>query len=382
MSKQPLPVSSSLAALLRDRRLQMNLSLRDVENSTRRFGEPIPFTTLGKVERGVVDPGALRLNLLCKIYGIPLQVAGDALDLENAHGPLVRDERSTSVLIDEATTAWKHGSMSAAFATLAALRRRGGDSDPDRQKGLLHFAILAGSLGKNQLASAVIDDLLVEPPVPELLVRVLVQAAVCWHRRGSTEAALGFLSRAELNVGDNDIRQTAYVAHETASVLTTMRQFDRAEAEVERALSAYREAGNVYGEGGALAVGIRIASSRGNHDLAVARATQALDHARRHKLDRLVYLRMIDLASGLIELGRFAEAHERLDNALAAALVNQDHPAQFFIYHARWRGRRAAGDHERARLELSAARYAMRYADENCAEAREVRAAPDDGDWN
>ena len=64
-----------------------------------------------------------------------------------------------------------------------------------------------------------------------------------------------------------------------------------------------------------------------------------------------------------------------LDEALAIALLKQDHTAQFFAYHARWRARNAEGDTQRARLELGAAEYTMRYVDESSPEAREIRDA-------
>jgi tetratricopeptide (TPR) repeat protein len=165
----------------------------------------------------------------------------------------------------------------------------------------------------------------------------------------------------------------AYVAHEKASTLTTMGRADEAEVELERALAAYREAGNVYGEGGAMGVGVRLAASRQDHELAEARARAALDHARHHDLDRLVCLRLIDRAKALLELKKLVEAHAQLNEALALALDKEDHAAQFFIYHARWRVRLAEGDRERAPLELSAAQYAIRYVDEAGPEAREVR---------
>ncbi len=182
MARQALPVSPSLAALLRDRRQQMNLTLREVEDRSRGFGVPIPFTTLGKVERGVVDPGLLRLNSLCKIYGISLELAGDVMDLEG--GGVTVDEREATELMDDAADAWKQGDLRKAVSDLAALRLRTDLPRVERQRALLHFSILAGSLGRYKIAQSVVEDLLLEPPEPELLVRVLVQAAVCWHRRG------------------------------------------------------------------------------------------------------------------------------------------------------------------------------------------------------
>lgn len=350
----------------------MDLTLREVEDRSRVFGVPIPFTTLGKIERGIVDPGMPRLNSLCRVYGISLQIAGDVLDLEKGV-PIDADERSAAVLLDEAADAWKHGDIRNAMAVLAALRAHTGMPTLERQRTLLDFAILAGSLGRYQVSQAVIDDLLLESPLPELLVRVLVQAAVCWHRRGCGDAALGFLARAEQILQPDDAGQLAYVAHETASTLTSMGQLDRAEMELDRALVAYREAGNVYGEGGAQGVGIRIAMCQKDYQLAAKRAQASLDHARHHDLERLICLRLIDQGKALLELKRFAETHACLDEALALALVKQDHPAQFFVYHARWRARLAEGDRERAQLELSATQYAMRYVDEAGPEAQEVR---------
>ena len=371
MARQSLPVSQSLGALLRNQRQRLDLTLREVEDRSGLYGEPIPFTTLGKVERGVVDPGMPRLNSLCKVYGISLQVAGDVLDLEKGR-PGGADQRSAAVLLDDAVEAWKHGDVREAMAVVAGLRARTDMSVLDRQSTLLHFAILAGSLGRYQVSRDVIDDLLLEPPEPELRVRVLVQAAVCWHRRGCGDAALAFLGRAEQILDPNDYLQLAYITHEKASTLTTMEELDRAEGELARALAAYSKAGNLYGEGGAQGVGIRIAMCRKDYELAEKLAKNSLDHARRHKLDRLIYLRLIDYGKTLVELNRLPETHACLDEALALALLKQDHPAQFFVYHARWRARLAEGNSERAQLELAAAQYALRYVDEASPEAREV----------
>jgi len=370
MAKQQLPVSKSLAALLRDRREQLNLTLREVEDRSRQFGDPIPFTTLGKVERGVVDLGFPRLNSLCKVYGISLQTAGDVLDLEHRE-PI--EQRPVAVLEEEAAESWKRGDIRNAMAVLASIRTRTDLPAVERQQSLLHFAIVAGSLGRYQVSQSVIDDLLLEPPLPELLVRVLVQAAVCWHRRGCGEAALGFLSRAEHHLQPGDSAELAYVMHERASTLTSMGQLDEAEIAIEKALAAYRQAGKVHGESGALGVGIRIAACRQDHALAVERAQFALDHARSHHLQRLCCLRLIDKAKALIQLQRFADTWECLHEALVVAISEHDHAAQFYVYHARWRARLAEGDEEKALLELSAAQYAMRYVDAAGPEAWEIR---------
>ena len=77
-----LSPSPAVAQLLRERRGELGLSLRDVQRRTESLGSPIPFTTLAKVEQGKVDPGVKRLHLLLKIYDLPVGLAADLLDLE------------------------------------------------------------------------------------------------------------------------------------------------------------------------------------------------------------------------------------------------------------------------------------------------------------
>ena len=82
MPRAAISSSPSIAGLLRDRRKELGLSLRDVELRTQEMGQVIPFTTLSKVEQGTVDPGVRRLHQLLRLYDLSPHLTHDLLDLE------------------------------------------------------------------------------------------------------------------------------------------------------------------------------------------------------------------------------------------------------------------------------------------------------------
>src|SRR5262249_27230645 len=115
VSKWPMPrlalhPSRAIAELLRTRRQEFGLTLRDVQQRSAAAGVPIPFTTLAKVEQGKVDPGLKRLYRLLNLYHLPLQMVGDLLELEETSNALPR-ERDPEVLYREGVRHWKAGDV-------------------------------------------------------------------------------------------------------------------------------------------------------------------------------------------------------------------------------------------------------------------------------
>src|SRR5262245_30425876 len=82
MPRVAIRPSRDLANLFRQRRKELNLTLREVEGRTQEFGKLIPFSTLGKVEQGRVEPGVVRFKQLLDVYDIPQGVALDLVALE------------------------------------------------------------------------------------------------------------------------------------------------------------------------------------------------------------------------------------------------------------------------------------------------------------
>ena len=82
MPAKAIALSPSVGGLLRERRQRLGYTLRDVERLTSARGGLIPFSTLARIEQGRLDPGLKRLHALLQLYGLPIQAAGDLLDLE------------------------------------------------------------------------------------------------------------------------------------------------------------------------------------------------------------------------------------------------------------------------------------------------------------
>ena len=112
-----------MARLLRERRRELGLTLREVQKLTQESGKPIPHSTLARIESGRLDPGVRRLQQLLRLYRLPAQAAGDLLDLESIAGavPFERDPLKLRTLAIEA---WRAGRVPEAMACFFAFRER------------------------------------------------------------------------------------------------------------------------------------------------------------------------------------------------------------------------------------------------------------------
>jgi len=375
MPKVAIRASATVAEFLRERRKRLGLSLREVEERTRREGEVIPFSTLARVEKGRFDPGLRRLHALFRIYEIDFRVAEELLDLEELAGelPATKDPKT---LYEEGLRHWKAGDLRRGLAHLLALRAAAPDgraSRAERQKRLLSLATVVGSLGRYRLSRQIVEELLLEPPEESVLVRVLVQAADCWNWLGSGEAALGFLSRAEAHVPEGAHRERAWVFHERASTLASLgRHADSADA-LNVALAAYRTAKDTHGEGRALGVAVRLRAERQDWAGAAKAARAAREHAVAHGHARLRTMRTIDLGRALIAIGDQAGGLNALNQGLSESIAEQDSLCQFYAHFYLWKAHLEAGNLDRAEVELGNARYHLRFVDEQTPETIEVR---------
>ncbi|RMF70740.1 MAG: XRE family transcriptional regulator, partial [Acidobacteria bacterium] len=76
-----------MARFLRECRREAGLTLRQVQERTREVGEPIPSSTVCKIEQGKVEPGLVRVRALLDVYHRPLHEAANLLELEELVGP-------------------------------------------------------------------------------------------------------------------------------------------------------------------------------------------------------------------------------------------------------------------------------------------------------
>jgi tetratricopeptide (TPR) repeat protein len=337
------------------------------------LGDPIPFTVIARIERGKVDPGFCRLNLLLRLYQLPIHVAGDLADLEQFAGELPGDP---TLDYEKAVEEWKAGDARKGLAYLLALRAKPGGEGRgrlERQKALLAFSVAAGALGRHQLSRHIADELLLEPPDPSLLVGALTQTAACWGRLGSTEVALALLDRAESHVGPGDAQKLAWICHNRASVLVKLGDHRRAERELNRAVAAYEEARDARGACRAEGVLVHIRTESGDWKGALRAAREAQEHAKKVKHERLRLLRQVDEGRILLALKETKPAIDVLNEALRAAKATEDEVCQFHAHYHLWKGYQALGNPDLADLELRAAQYHVRFLDEAQPEAEEVR---------
>src|SRR6185295_18502450 len=82
MPSKAIGASPAVARFLKETRETLGLTLRGVAAMSAEVGNPIPHSTLARIERGKLDPGVLRLQQLLRLYNLPTQAAGDLLDLE------------------------------------------------------------------------------------------------------------------------------------------------------------------------------------------------------------------------------------------------------------------------------------------------------------
>lgn len=375
MGRQAVQPSGALARVLRERRLELGWTLRDVESRTKSLGRPIPFTTLAKIEQGRVDPGLRRLHVLLRLYDLPAGLSEDVLDLEEFAGP-VPDDADPATSYARAIDVWRSGDLRLGFAHLASIRALTPTDAAGRlehQKALISVAIAIGALGRFRLSKQIVDEILLDRPEREILVSALVQAAICWHWLGSCEVALGFLARAEANVLPSDLRQRAWIAHERGSTMASMGRTGDAESFVAEAIRLYRAAGDAYGESIALGVRVRLGFEAGDPAGALAAAREAREFAERHEFGRLLVLRGLDEGRALVDLGEREAGLAALHDALAKSIQSQDHVAQFYAHHRLWKAYVRLGDAGRSEVELGAARYFVRFLDAAVPEALEIR---------
>ncbi len=375
MPKAAIHPSPVIAELLRHRREELGLSLRDVEARSRASGEQLHFTTLARAERGKVDLGTRRLCWLFRIYDLPLQLASDLLELERSaeKGEL---KGSFEELTKEGLEFWKAGDIRKALARFFAIRTSTPQAAADRvsrQRSLLAMAMAACSLGRLSLARYIIEDLLFEPPDPSLLKAVLTQAAICFKGLGSYDGALGFLARAEALVGPREHRERAWIFHEKASVLADMGEVTGASNALTTAVAEYRRAKDVFGEASAQGVRLRLLRKRGDWNALLRKAKAVRAVCTRHDFSRLAAIRGLDEGRALRELGRLSEARDVLREVLAWTIPEDDRMVAFYAHHGLWKTYHALGDASRAASELRAAQDHLEFVGEVTPETREIR---------
>jgi tetratricopeptide (TPR) repeat protein len=335
----------------------------------------IPFSTLARIEQGRLDPGLRRLHSLLQLYGLPIQAAGDLLDIESI-ADASPDEQDPLKLRDIAKTAWQAGDTRRALACFFAVRRLTA-GDPAlkklRQDSVLASAVLAGKLGKHHLSRQMLDELLTERPDPALLVGIMVQQSSSWKSLGAPEAALAYLARADQLLKPAAHLERGWVCHQRASVQIDLGDFQGAQANMKKAIAAFREAGRPYDEGMSLAALARLFVEMGEPKKATLAARRAVDFATTRKFARIRMLASIQHARAHLIAKAEEPALIILRAVLADAVTASDNVGRFYAHFYLWKAYSALGAVSRAENECRDAGFYLQFMDEASQEAIELR---------
>jgi transcriptional regulator with XRE-family HTH domain len=372
---KPLPISPAVAQLLRDRRQSLGLTLRRVEELSAETGDPIPHSTLARIELGKFDPGVRRLRQLLDLYQLPIQAAGDVLDIEALAGatPI---ERDPAKLRDRALEAWRQGKIPEALACFLSFRRRVPNDEAHRamrHESILAFAIASGSLGKVHLSRHMLDELLMEGPEPPVLVKILIQQSVVWRALGSPVAALAFVDVAAKYLRSDAPKQQGWIEHQRAHLLMEQRDFAAAAKSLALAVRYHRRAKSPHDEGLALLAMTRLGFERGDAKAALVAARRAERFGAKHKFNRIRLAAMVDQARALGAVGSLDAGRKLLRAVLADSMVADDNRVCFYAHFYLWQNERDSGNAGRAAIELREASRYLKHVDHNSPEAHAVR---------
>ena len=83
MGSAALKPSLAIGRLLREKRKERQLTLREVSERMAERGGRIPISTLVRIEQGKLDPGVRRLHALLRFYDVPPHLVADLVELED-----------------------------------------------------------------------------------------------------------------------------------------------------------------------------------------------------------------------------------------------------------------------------------------------------------
>jgi transcriptional regulator with XRE-family HTH domain len=375
MPAKAIALSRSVGELLRDRRRRLGYTLREVERLTSSQGNLIPFSTLARIEQGRLDPGLKRLHALLQLYGLPIQAAGDLLDIESIAGRVPIDGDFES-LRDRGSKAWQGGDLPTAMACYLALRHRANEQDSDRgarHESILSFAIMAAKLGKHHIARQMLDDLLLDKPSRPMQFRVFVQAASTWQALGSPELAIALVGAAETLIEPGDRVGHGWLLHLRASIQIDLGAFDEARANLAAAARVYQQAKRPYDRALALVALARLEVERGDAAAAIRAAHGAATFAASKGFSRVHALAGIQEARALLLAGTPERALVILTRVLAETVASSDNVIRFYSHFYLSQAYSGTGDSLRSHVELQQAKYFVRFVDQASKEASEVR---------
>jgi transcriptional regulator with XRE-family HTH domain len=375
MPAKAIALSRSVGDLLRHHRERLGYTLREVERLTSDQGNLIPFSTLARIEQGRLDPGLVRLQALLALYGLPMQAAGDLLDMEAIAG--TRSAKGDfATLLTRGTEAWKNGDVPTAIACHLAMRRRASERGADRAKrheAILSFAVLAAKLGKHHIARQMLDELLLDKPERPILFGIFLQAASTWQALGSPVLALALVTAAEGLVEPKDARGRGWVLHLRASIQIGLGAFEEAQTNLIAAAEAFRKARRPYDRALALVALARLEVERKRAAAGVRAARRAAAFASTKRFGRVHALACIQEARAHLVAGKPRNALAVLNGVLSRTVASSDDVICFYAHFYLSKVYDRVGDSLRSRVALEQAKHFVKFVDQDSAEAAEVR---------
>jgi tetratricopeptide (TPR) repeat protein len=357
--------SQDLARMLRERRAELKLTLRQAEERTRTFGKVIPFTTLSKVEQGRVDPGVVRFQQLLEIYDLPQQAALDAVAVETMRGPLPKSA-DPETLYESAVRLRKEGDNAQALAHLYAVKdllSRDPRRAELRQKAQFQFALVVAGLGRHQLSKHLVEELLAQRPPAPMALRCLIQLGSCWERLGVLELALAALGRAEIHAAAAGPHERACVTQERGLIELSLGNREESQRLLEQARRLFKEAGDEQGAAKTSFSMVRVLLSGGQAKAAIRAAHQLVQGMGTKATQRLRPEAAVLLGLAHLAAREFDNALIALRTALAEAVSMDSTTARFLAHHYLAQAYGETGDKERAQAEQAAADQFRKYID-------------------
>ncbi|MBP7147242.1 MAG: helix-turn-helix domain-containing protein [Acidobacteria bacterium] len=377
---EPRKSSLLVAKTLRERRLQLGFSLRQVSREAARHGQVIPAPTLQKIEAGKADPGLLRLRALVKIYNLSFDYVAELLELEAA-GTDVPSGVALDQLLRDGIAAFQKGDVAKGLSCVLGVRYAsvGAADRLVRQKAMLSFAIMVRQMGMLTLSLRLTEELLREGPRPEVLVNVLIHAAAVWHELGCVEAALAFADRAAVHLHGDD-RAWGWVHGQRAHCLAQLGETDGALEAANKAIEHFVRAADVQHQAKYRLLIARLRHRAGEHEQALSSAKDVLAMAERERY-RIMEAEAWLLIGEIEQVrGGAAAAQSSIQKAFAIAVDLDDRELRFCCHYRLWKLAEVLGQLERARMEREAALYFVGFVESGSPEAAEARECRVDGD--
>lgn len=375
MPREAIRPSLALARLLRDRRRQLGLSTREISARTAELGQPIPASTLTRIEQGKTDPGVRRLVQLLRIYEISPEQMADLVEVAES-APSIKPSESLRAVFDRALGLAKAGEIRRALGLLMAVRERtesGGREADLRQRTMLAIAIAARDLGQERVARTVLDELLCEVLPPALAPSVLLTASTVWLSLGSISAAAGLLREAEARYPKTDVLGAAFVQHQWAEIRLEEGNAGEALAALDDAIALYERTANLEHQARARLLRITILEQLGRTRDALAEARAVRSFAQKRGLKQSAAIALVREGRVLFRLSELDAAETALRCGLGEAVILGHRGLEFLAHYYLWRILVQTGDRQRARLEFHAARYYSRFVDERTPEAADMK---------